>query len=100
MTPKEALKILEPFRWDDKIEIEAYELLKQSLNENEALKKDVDLYFRLMKQYVNELEELKKDLARFLELDTMLYLQGWHNKEETIEYQELRTKLSKVGKQE
>ena len=42
-----------------------------------------------------EFESLKKDLNRFLELDTMLYLQGYHSKEETIEYQELRTKLTK-----
>ena len=32
MTSKEALKCLQPFRWDDKEEIEAYEVLEELVN--------------------------------------------------------------------
>lgn len=54
----------------------------------------------LLLQYIAQQEQLSKDIARFLELENMLYLQWWHSEEETVEYQELRYKLSKVGKEE
>jgi len=56
--------------------------------------------FDILIQYITQQEQFAKDVARFLELDSMMYLQGWHSKEETEEYQELRYKLAKVGKEE
>lgn len=54
-----------------------------------------------IRAYISQQEKLQaeheasnRDFARFIELDNMLYLQGWHSKEETVEYQELRNKLA------
>lgn len=38
MTSKEALKCLEPFRWDDKKEINAYEVLEELVNRDTPMK--------------------------------------------------------------
>lgn len=38
MTSKEALKCLQPFRWDDKKEINAYEVLEELVNRDTPMK--------------------------------------------------------------
>ena len=80
MTPKEALEIVlslstwdcyndEFHEWTEE-ETEAYELLKEALT---------------------ELEELKRDVRRFMEL--------YNPPQPNDEYDDLRIKLSKVGKE-
>lgn len=52
----------------------------------------------ILKQSLNELDELKRDVARFMELDYQD--SDGMDDVDTIEYTRLYIKLSKVGKEE
>lgn len=94
MTPKEALNNIATIS-EILVEVsKSHIMANEAINEIRGL--DISEIYFTLKQSLNELEALKRDVARYLELEKTSFLSPL----ETREYVELYGKLIKAGKEE